>query len=180
MEGKTTLKTLILAMGNPILRDDGVGHRVADVLEQVLGGTGVALKKTTLAGLNLLDLLIGFDRAVIVDAIQTGRRPGDVYSLTPSDFISRHTFPHLHNIDFFRALYLGKKLLPNFPEEVRVVAVEAGDITNFGEGLTPDVEKAVPVAVRCVLSILEDERKNPDSKEPALCSREERHPSASV
>jgi len=170
------LKTLVLAMGNPILGDDGVGHRVVDVLEELLHGSGVALEKTTLAGLNLLDLLIGFDRAIIVDAIQTGGRPGKVYSLTPCDFVARHTFPHLHNIDFFRSLSLGKQLLSDLPEEVRVVAIEAGDITNFGEGFTPEVEKAVPVAVRCVLSILEEERKNSDSSEPAPCSREERYP----
>lgn len=163
-------------MGNPILHDDGVGHRVVDVLEELLDGSGVALEKTTLAGLNLLDLLVGFDRVIIVDAIQTGGEPGQVYHLTPSDFVARHTFPHLHNIDFFRSLSLGKQLLSDLPEEVRVVAIEAGDITNFGEGFTPEVEKAVPVAVRCVLSILEEERKNSDSRKPAPCSREERHP----
>ena len=169
------MKTLVLAMGNPILRDDGVGHRVADVLEELLDGSGVAIEKTTLAGLNLLDLLVGFDRTIIVDAIQTGGEPGQVYHLRPSDFVARHTFPHLHNIDFFRTLSLGKQLLPGLPEEVRVVAIEAGNITNFGEGFTPEVEKAVPVAVRYVLSILEEERKNSDPKEPALSSQEEGH-----
>ena len=65
------MKTLVLGLGNPILSDDGVGLRVARELENRLDQQEVTVVETSMAGLDLLDLLAGYDRAIIVDAIQT-------------------------------------------------------------------------------------------------------------
>ena len=40
------------------------------------------------------------------------------------------------------------------PREITVFAVEAKDITSFSEKCTPDVETAIPEAVRMVLEDL--------------------------
>ncbi len=92
------MKTLVLGMGNPILRDDRIGLRVLEELEGLFFDSDVTLRTSTLAGMNLLECLIGFDRAILVDAIQTGGEPGSVYRLSPQDFIARHALPHLHNM----------------------------------------------------------------------------------
>ena len=149
------MKTLILGIGNPILCDDAIGLRVIDELEGLFLFPGITLHKTSLAGINLLDILIDFDRAIIVDAIQTGGIPGEVYCLTPEQLTSRQnvSLPHL-NIDFSQILILGKRLNQIMPAEVVMVAIEADDIFNFGEGLTPRVEQSIPSAVEQVLSIL--------------------------
>ena len=150
-------KTLVLGIGNPILKDDGIGLRVVQKLEGSFSDPGVTFLQTTLAGLNLLDLLSGFDRAIIVDAIQTGGRLGQVYRFSPQDFMTRHEFPYLHNIDFFQTLLLGRMLTENMPEKVVIVAIEVKDVSDFGEGLTPEVESAIPDAVDLVLSELTSE-----------------------
>lgn len=150
-------KTLVLGIGNPILKDDGIGLRVVEKLEGSFSDPRVTFLQTTLAGLNLLDLLSGFDRAIIVDAIQTGGRLGQVYRFSPQDFMTRHEFPYLHNIDFFQTLLLGRMLTENMPEKVVIVAIEVKDVSDFGEGLTPEVESAIPDAVDQVLSELTNE-----------------------
>ena len=150
-------KTLVLGIGNPILKDDGIGLRVVEKLEGLFYDPRVTFLQTTLAGLNLLDLLSGFDRAIIVDAIQTGGRLGQVYRFSPQDFMTRHEFPYLHNIDFFQTLLLGRMLTENMPEKVVIVAIEVKDVSDFGEGLTPEVESAIPDAVDQVLSELTNE-----------------------
>jgi len=48
------------------------------------------------------------------------------------------------------------------PEDVTIVAVEAGDATSFGEDLTRAVEKAIPVALDKILSLLESRQGRPD------------------
>jgi hydrogenase maturation protease len=149
-------KTLVLGIGNPILKDDGIGLRVVEKLKGSFSDPRVTFLQTTLAGLNLLDLLSGFD-AIIVDAIQTGGRLGQVYRFSPQDFMTRHEFPYLHNIDFFQTLLLGRMLTENMPEKVVIVAIEVKDVSDFGEGLTPEVESAIPDAVDQVLSELTSE-----------------------
>jgi len=145
------LTTLVLGIGNPILKDDGIGLRVVDRLEDLHNDPNVTFLKTTLAGLNLLDLLAGFRRAIIVDAIQTGGEVGEVYRLSPRDFVVRDRFSHLHSLDFFQTLSLGRRLTGDIPDEVIIVAIEVKNVSDFGEDLTPEVERAVPAAVDQVL-----------------------------
>ena len=66
------MKTIILGLGNPILSDDGVGNRVALELEDKLAQRqDVTVIETSMSGLSLIDMLAGYDKAIIVDAIQT-------------------------------------------------------------------------------------------------------------
>lgn len=148
------MKTLVLGIGNPFLRDDAIGLRVAEALSKRITDLDLSISSTSLSGRGLLDLLEGFDRVIFVDAIQTGGRPGAVSCLAPKDFVARHNVPFLHNLDFFQTLTLGKLLLPDFPAQVDIVAVEAEDTLTFREGLTPAVERAIPEAVDTVLSLL--------------------------
>jgi len=150
------LETLVLGMGNPILRDDRIGLRVLEELEGLFFDSDVTLRTSTLAGMNLLDCLIGFDRAILVDGIQTGGEPGSVYRLSPRDVIARHTLPHLHTIDFFRALTLARGLIPGIPDDVVIVGIEVKDVSTFGEDLTPEVERSVPQAVDQILQIVKE------------------------
>lgn len=150
------LKTLVLGMGNPILRDDRVGLQVIKELEVLPLDSDVTLQTSTLAGMNLLECLIGFDRAILVDAIQMGGEPGSVRRLSPTDFISSHACTQVHTSDFFRALTLARGLIPNFPDDVVIVGIEAEDVSLFGEELTPEVEKSVSSAVRQILQIVKE------------------------
>ena len=164
------MKTLVLGMGNPILRDDRIGLRVVEELEGLFFDSSVTLQTSTLAGINLLETLVGFDRAIIVDAIQTGGEPGSVYRLTPQHFIARHALPHLHNIDFFRTLSLARNVIPNMPKDVVIVGIEVEDALNFGENLSPEVERSIPSAVEQILEILKEGHENAISKESATDS----------
>jgi len=148
------LKTLVLGMGNPILRDDAVGLRVVEALEGLFRGPDVTFAKTSTAGLGLIDLFDGFDRAILIDSIQTGDEPGKVVWLTAEDFVSQQTPFHIHNLDFFQTLSIGKALYRSIPEKISIVAIEATDTSTFSEGLSPEVEKAVPRVVEQILAEL--------------------------
>ena len=60
--GKTNrVKSLVLGLGNPILSDDGAGIRVAQYIRQHYHRQGVTMMEASQAGLNLLDLIAGYD-----------------------------------------------------------------------------------------------------------------------
>ena len=152
------MKTLVLGLGNPIVSDDGVGLRVAAELRSLLSGTdGVEVDEDYWGGLRLMERLIGYDRAVVIDAIQTGSSPGTIHRLRVGDLPTQRS-TSAHDASLPTALALGRQAGMHLPpdEAVALVAIEAADILNFGEQLTPEVEAAIPRAVRLVLEILDD------------------------
>jgi hydrogenase maturation protease len=146
------MKTLILGIGNSVLSDDGVGCKVVQRLEERLKGhPSITVKETSLSGLSLLDEVAGYERLIIIDAIQTrGGNPGTIYKLSPSDFKTGR-MAVIHDLGLVSTLELGRKLEMEMPREVAIFAIEAKDMVTFSEKLSPEVEKAVPKAVEAVV-----------------------------
>jgi hydrogenase maturation protease len=139
------LKTLILGLGNPYLTDDSAGLRVIRELDKRLSNPDVSINETCLAGINLLDYLVGYDRAYIVDAIQTPQgKPGKIYRLTPEEFDTGCHTTSTHDIGVIAAIELGKKLGLSLPREIYIIGIEARNVKTLSEGCTPEVEKAIP------------------------------------
>ena len=63
------LRILILGVGNPILGDDGVGPAVARRLHHSLPAGTADLVDAPLGGLELLELMVGYQRVILIDAL---------------------------------------------------------------------------------------------------------------
>jgi hydrogenase maturation protease len=150
------VKTLIIGLGNPLVSDDSVGLRVAEELKTRLAGRpDVEVSEDYWGGLRLMERMIGFDRAIVVDAIQTGATPGTIHLLTP-DGIPTQRSASAHDVNLSTALEFGRQAGARLPlnSRIQLVGIEAADIQNFGERLTPAVQAAVPRAVEAVLEAL--------------------------
>jgi hydrogenase maturation protease len=146
------MKTLILGLGNAILSDDGVGIYVVRELRDRVNRRDVEVVETGLAGLRLLDILTGYDKAIIVDAIESGKgSAGDIYRLTPDDFEAAKHLSSVHDMDFTTALDFGRKSGLALPSQIVIYAVEVADTTTFSEECTPPVKEAIPVCVEMIL-----------------------------
>ncbi|RMF95488.1 MAG: hydrogenase maturation protease [Planctomycetota bacterium] len=155
-EHPAEMRTLVLGLGNPILSDDSVGLRVVDRLRSVLADQPhIEVDEDHWGGLRLMEHLAGYDRAVIVDAMQLGHPPGTIIELTPDGLPTQRSCSS-HDVTFATALELGRKLNIHLPpdEFISLVGIEADDILTFGESCTPAVEAAIPQAVEFVLAIL--------------------------
>ena len=151
------MNTLVLGLGNPIVSDDAVGIRVAAVLrERLAGHADIEVDEDYWGGLKLMERLIGYRRAVVIDAIQTGEAPaGTIRRLRVGDMPTQRS-ASAHDVNLPTALEIGRRAGQVLPrdEDIHLVGIEAADILNFGERLTPAVEAAVPQAVALVLEIL--------------------------
>ncbi|OGS44358.1 MAG: hypothetical protein A3K76_00285 [Euryarchaeota archaeon RBG_13_57_23] len=145
------MKRLVLGVGNPIGTDDGVGIHVARELKK-LDLPGVEVEELPASGLELLDMVVGYDKVIIVDAIKTrGGNPGDFYTLTEDDFVRSVHGASPHGINIPTALAMGRRIVPEqMPRELIFVAVEVEDIENVSDKMTPKVAKAVPRIVEFV------------------------------
>ena len=113
--------------------------------------------EASVGGLRLLDLLAGYDRVILVDAIQTrGGQPGDIYRLGPGDLRASLHSGSTHDLSLPGALDLGRRLGMALPgdEDMIILAVEVEDVLTFGETCTPAVTGAIPRAVEAVLAEL--------------------------
>jgi len=160
------MKTLILGLGNTILTDDGVGiyvvRRVRELLlHPVIAGPpkadeaislprssplcgprddNITIKETSLGGFNFIDLLTGYDRAMIIDAIHTkGGEPGEFYELDIRALRPSARISSLHGIDLATACEMAKSMKVPFPGDIKIFVMEVENEFTFGETCTPKV-----------------------------------------
>jgi len=104
-----------------------------------------------------MERLVGYERVVIIDSIQTrDGRIGQVYRLALDDlpdFSSGHSTA-AHDTSLQTALKMGRAMGAQLPEQVYVVGIEAERVFDFSEELTPQVAAAIPEATQAVLELL--------------------------
>jgi hydrogenase maturation protease len=155
------MKTLVIGLGNPILGDDGVGWRVAEQIARATADrSDVEVDCVALGGLSLMERLTGCERVILVDSIFTGEKPtGTVipFLLTElPDLSSGHTTA-VHDTSLRNALKVGRSMDIPLPrdEDVLIITIEAENVYDFSETLSPPVEAAVPQAVEAVLQLIQ-------------------------
>ncbi len=154
------MRTLVLGLGNPILRDDSVGLRVAERLKSLLADrAGVTVDEDYWGGLRLMERMVGYDRAIVIDAMAPEGEPGKIRLLGP-DSLPTQRSASAHDVGLPTALRLGREAGAHLPaaEDILLIGIEAADVLNFGEKCTPEVEAAVPRAVEAVLAALDGKR----------------------
>jgi hydrogenase maturation protease len=155
------MKTLVIGLGNPILGDDGVGWRVAEeVTRRLPKRPEIQVDCFSLGGLSLMERLTGFERAILIDSIFTGKKPvGTVSRFALSDLpdLSAGHTASAHDTSLRNALNVGRSMNIPLPDDnqVLVVAVEAENVYDFSEDLSAPVEAAVPAAIQAVLEYLD-------------------------
>jgi hydrogenase maturation protease len=148
-------KTLILGLGNEILSDDGIGPRLVKSLSQKIDNPDIIFRSASCGGLELMEYIRGYEKAVLIDAIRTSTgKPGTVYSFCPSDFIETSNLSNLHDINFLTALHIGNILELDLPSELNIIAVEIIEDLEFSEKLTPVMEQKYPQILEEVFTII--------------------------
>lgn len=118
MEGRSRRLILVLGVGNLLLGDEGVGIHAVRELEKRALPPQVDVVDGGTAGLNLLDLMKGYERVIIVDAVDAGEEPGTILRFTPQEVASdAQALPlSLHQTEILKVLelatYLGRPLPP--------------------------------------------------------------------
>lgn len=150
------MKILVLGLGNPLVSDDSVGLRVAAALKPLLADRPeVEVDEDYWGGLRLMERMIGYDRAIVIDAICTGKPPGTIHRLTPDDIPTQRS-ASAHDVNLPTALEFGRMAGMHLPadEAIHLVGIEAEDVLTFAERCTPAVQAAIPQAVQTVMTTL--------------------------
>lgn len=150
-------RMLVVGLGNPILGDDGVGWRVAEeVKKQLPPDSPVDVDCLSLGGLSLMERLVGYERAILIDAFALDEPIGSILVLKLSDLPNYSAFhtTSTHDTSLQNAIELGKSMGAQLPDDVTVVGIATKHVYDFSEALSPPVAEAVPQAVKFVLDLL--------------------------
>lgn len=177
MNRNLIMKTIVVGLGNPILGDDGVGWKVVEEIRQQLspvllgspspGGVqthdgrgadaGVEVECLSLGGLGLMEHLIGYDRAIIVDAFIAEKEDiGSILIRELRDLPNYSAFhtTSTHDTSLQNAIEVGRHMGAHLPEEVLVIGIAIQRICEFGESLSPPVAECVPQAAHIALNLI--------------------------
>ena len=143
------MKTLILCLGNGLLGDDGIGILAAGELKNELGGRADIIA-TGLHGAALLDILVGYRKVIVIDAIyMTGFPPGSVIELN-LDELRTVMSPSPHYTGLPELILLAEQMQLDFPEEIKIFAVEVDNPYTVGKEMSSSVVRSLGKLIPCV------------------------------
>jgi hydrogenase maturation protease len=151
------VKSIVIGLGNPILGDDGVGWKVAEeVKKQLPPDLPVAVEFLSLGGIGLMEQLIGYDRAILIDAVMSSQEIGSVIVSELSEMPDTSAFhiTSVHDTSLQNALKLGKEMGADLPEQVTVIGIATNHIYDFSEELSQPVAGAISKAAQIVIELL--------------------------
>jgi hydrogenase maturation protease len=164
------MKILVIGLGNPILGDDGVGWKVAEAVSGFLNSTPCLLLKddannievdcASLGGLSLMERMIGYERVILIDSMETGGNAAGTVRIFPLAALENPRLGHsasTHDTSLLTALQTAQTMGMDVPSRVHVVAIEAKNVYDFSESLSAEVERAIPIAAQKVLQMLKEE-----------------------
>jgi hydrogenase maturation protease len=145
------MRTLILGLGNPILSDDSIGIRIANLLKERCKDLDAI--EASAAGFRIIDEIVGYDKLIIIDSIKTGSAPvGTLFKFSEQDFNKTLHFTAPHDLSFFEAFEIMQQYYSDLPKEIVIYAIEVADTSTFSEYCTPQVESAIPVITERIIT----------------------------
>lgn len=138
---RTAENTVVIGIGEPFRRDDGVGIRVAQLV-QARRVPGIRVEMQNGEATALMTCWEGCGRIVLIDAVRCGAPPGTIHRFAglperPAEFLRKRS-THQTGVEYAFAL---ARALHRLPRQTIVYGIE-GRSFEFGCWLSPAVERA--------------------------------------
>ncbi len=151
-------RTIVVGVGNPLLGDDGIGIVVAKEFKKEAKQLDIVIEEAYTGGMNLLDIILGYDRAILVDAVSIPSiEAGSVMVLDPMTMPSAHS-TNPHDLSFPEAVEVARRTGERrVPSEIVLIAVNIIPQFDFSSELSEKVREAIPLAMLKVRDLLKND-----------------------
>ena len=152
--------TLIICLGNPLMRDEGIGIRlVADLEARLQGREDVDVQDMATGGLSVLHAITNRSKVIFVDCAFMDAEPGTIQKFRPEEAVSKKigTRQSMHEGDLFNTLEWSRQL-DEYPEDVVIFGIQP-KVVEDGQGLSPELEEKIDEYVDAILCELDGEEK---------------------
>ncbi len=155
-EGIPVAPILVLGVGNPLMRDEGVGPRTVEfLLDGFEFPENVEVMDAGTMGYMILDLLRGRERLLVLDAMkETGHAPGTVLLLSAEEIAPNTVLHSMHDLRVVDVLEAAR--LMDIELETQCVGVQIESIEEWVLELSEPVQAAIPMAASVALQVLRE------------------------
>jgi hydrogenase maturation protease len=145
-------RILVAGVGNIFFGDDGFGPEVVRALLRE-SPAGAKVEDFGIRGLHLaFELLTGYERAILIDAVPRGDVPGTLYVIEPDGEIANGP-PDAHRMDV-QNVFAYVRVLGGEPPPVTIVGCEPGTV-EAGMDLSEPVRRSVDAAAALVRRLID-------------------------
>lgn len=148
------MRLVVIGIGQTMRNDDRAGLVAVLHWQKTfpLSAENPSLKVqlVELPGLELLELLEGFEAAIIVDAVQSGAQPGIVHFLKEEELLGfLQDSKSAHGWGVAETLRIGRTLGNHLPDRILLIGIEGQDFSP-GENLSPLVQSALNTVAQAI------------------------------
>lgn len=143
----------VIAVGNDLYGDDGVGNAVLQVLEKMPKMKGIELIDGATDALGLIDHFKGVDHVIIVDAAQMGEIPGTIKVFNKEEVKLKIKMDHLsvHGISLAETFDIAQAV-DSLPEKITIIGIEPKNI-GISQKLSEVVTQSIPEIVSNIINL---------------------------
>ena len=140
---------LVLGVGNTIQMDDGIGIHVIEEMKKHPLPQDIDLFDGGTLGYDLLGIIEGREKIIVVDAVKGQQPPGTLYKFSPDDLPAENNYDSLHQLGIIEAIRLAG-LQDKAPDQTVIIGVEP-EVIDWGLSLTDTVKKKIPRIIEMVM-----------------------------
>jgi len=158
--------TMLLGLGNPILGDDGIGCRLAELVGGMLGPMeGLEVLSASVSPVRLVDIISGYHRLLVLDSVTTRKtEPG---TLMEVDFTEEGVLPpSSHHFSVHQIPEIASALALPCPHDIRYFGIEIEPPREYSDRLSPRISRRLPSLAEEIIGILFKDNGNDDQVDP--------------
>jgi len=153
-ERQVEMSIVVVGVGNPLMGEEGAGVHVARKINALIQSPEVDVVEYDLSGPSLLDLVEGYDTAIVVDSVKTDTGfPGNVYRYDVAG-AEGELFPGTIHLD---PIVLGGREGFFVPSKMILYGIEIGRVGSFVKGCGAEAEEAITRVVTMIVSEIRKE-----------------------
>jgi hydrogenase maturation protease len=118
--------TIVIGLGNPLMADEGIGTKLIELLQcRAAEFPLVEFVDAGSGGMNILHLITGREKAVIIDCALMSAPPGSIKRFTLDDIETKKSLSRLslHEVDIIKVVELSQNLGQG-PDEIVFFGIE--------------------------------------------------------
>ena len=153
MRAKNNMRNvLVLGIGNLLQKDDGIGVHIVNYLTEsgIAFPEGVEVMDGGTAGFDLIPLMAGRDKIIIVDALHVDDKPGSIYRFTPEHLVESRERYSLHDLgvkEIIKQLNLG-----GHEPDIEIIGIVPEDIHSLEIGISDSLKKSLPLVAEQIVT----------------------------
>ncbi|MCX7945193.1 MAG: hydrogenase maturation protease [Deltaproteobacteria bacterium] len=149
------MRLVVVGLGSELMGDDSACLKVIDMLSKT-SYRFVDFKKCCSTGFEIMESIEGYDSAIILDTICTGRfNKGDIVKIDPRQIQFSRRISSFHDFDLMTSIELGRSLGLKIPVDIEIYGIEIEDQIEFKEEISEEVHVAVKKLAEMISNQLE-------------------------